>query len=192
MSNVMTPTFRISYPNVFKAKTNELNGKAEYSCVALFPKNADISKLKAAAQAAIEAKWGKEKHKWPTNMKSPFRDQGERAKVDEVTGKKFLPAGYEDGALFLTLKSDQKPGIVDSNVQEILDPSEIYAGCFCRATIRAYAYDAKGNKGVAFGLQNIQKVKDGDPLSGRTRATDDFSPIGEEAAAGGSAANLFD
>src|SRR3954470_1897863 len=127
MSNVMTPTFRISYPNVLKSKKNDLNGKDEYSCVALFPKGADLSKLKKAAQEALEEKWGKDKNKWPTPLKSPFRDQAERAKFDEAAGKKILPAGHEDGAIFLTLKSDQRPGIVDQNVQDLVDSSEIYA-----------------------------------------------------------------
>ncbi len=190
MANVMTPVFRISYPNLFKSKKNDLSGKDEYSCVALFPKNADLSKLKAAAQAVIEEKWGADKKKWPAPMKSPFRDQGERAKYDDVSDKKVLPAGYEEGALFMTLKSEQRPGVVDKNVQDITDTSEIYAGSFCRATIRPYAYSNKGNHGVAFGLQNVQKVKDGDPLSGRTKAQDDFSPVAEEMAT--SANGLFD
>lgn len=191
MSNVMTPEFRISYPNIFKAKKNDLNGKDEYSCVALFKKGQDLSALKKAAQTVIEDKWGKDKNKWPALLKSPFRDQGERAKIDQNTGKKVLPAGYEEGAFFMTLKSEQRPGVVDQNVQDVLDTSVIYAGCFCRATIRAYAYDNKGNRGVAFGLQNVQKVKDGDPLSGRTKAQDDFSPVAVEETANGSAADLF-
>jgi hypothetical protein len=180
MSNVMTPIFRISYPNIFKAKKNDLNGKEEYSCVALFAKGQDLSILKKAAEQALEDKWGKDKSKRPQMLKSPFRDQAERARYDAATGKKVLPSGYEEGAFFITLKSDQRPGVVDQNVQEIVDPSQIFAGCYCRATIRAYAYDAKGNKGVAFGLQNIQFIRNGDPLSGRTRAQDDFSPVASE------------
>ncbi len=193
MSNVMTPVFRASYPALFKSKLNDLNGEQEYSVVALFPKNADMSKLKAAAQAVIEEKWGKEKNKWPKNLKSPFRLQEEREKYDEETGKKLLPAGHEAGAIFMNLKSKQKPGLVNADVQDILDASEIYAGCYCRATVRPYAYEVKGNAGIAFGLQNVQKVKDGDPLSGRTKATDDFAPVGAEMSAPDkSATSMFD
>lgn len=191
MANVTTPNFRASYPQVFKPKKNDLNGKDEYSVVALFPKGADLNALKAAAEAAVVEKWGKDKSKWPQRLKSPFRDQGEKAK--NVDGKMVLPAGYEEGAVFLTLKSTQRPGVVDQNVQNILDESQFYAGCWARATVRAYAYDQKGNQGVAFGLQNIQKVRDGDPLGGRTRAEDDFSPVDSGAAEAGTgdATSLF-
>lgn len=182
--NVITPEFRVSFPAVFKPKKNELNGKDEYSVVALFKKGADLSKLKAEAQRAIEDKWGKDKTKWPTSIRSPFRDQGERKK--NVDGKEVLPAGYEAGAIFLNLKSSQRPGVVDQNVQDIIDETQFYPGCWAKASIRAYAYDNKGNRGVAFGLQNIQKVRDDDPLAGRSHAQDDFAPI--EGAEGGTAA----
>lgn len=192
MASVMTPVFRVSYPNVFKPKKNELNGQDEYSLVALFPKDADLSQLKAAAQKAITDKWGSDKAKWPANLRTPFRDQGERAKV--VDGKKVLPAGHEEGAIFLNLKAKQRPGVVDQSVQDIIDESQFYAGCFARATINAYAYDNKGNRGVAFGLNNVQKMKDGDPLSGRPRAMDEFAPVegAGQASGGGSTTSLFD
>lgn len=177
MANVMTPKFRVSYPNVFKPKKNQLSGKDEYSVVALFPKGTDLSVLQKAAKEAIEAKWGPDKAKWPKNLRNPFRDQGERAKEDEATGKLVLPAGYEEGAIYLNLKSSQRPGIVDQNVQDIIDESQFYAGCWARATVSCYAYDQAGNRGVAFGLGNIQKVAEGDPLGGRTRPQDDFAAI---------------
>ncbi len=188
MPNPKTPHFRVSYPNVFKAKRNDLSGKDEYSLVALFPKDADLSSLKAEASRAIKEKWG---DKVPANIRSPFRKQDERAKVDEATGKKIMPGGHEEGAVFLNLKSSQKPGLVNERRETIIDESEFYAGCWAHATVRAYAYDNKGNRGVAFGLQNIQKVKDGDPLSGKAKAEDEFAPI-ETAGNGSSADSLFD
>jgi hypothetical protein len=196
MNNTMTPEFRASYPNVFRPKKNELNQKDEYSVVALFPKGTDLSGLKKAATKAIEEKWGTDKSKWPSNLKSPFRDQGDRAKISS-DGKKVLPMGYEEGATYVNLKSEQRPGVVDQNVQPIIEASQFYAGCFARATVRAFAYDQKGNRGVSFGLQNIQKMRDGDPLGGRVRAEDDFSPVGELVANGGggqiaSSTSIFD
>jgi hypothetical protein len=190
MANVMTPEFRVSYPNVFKPKKNELNGKDEYSLVALFPKNTDLSKLKAAAQAAIEEKWGKDKTKWPQNLRTPFRDQGEKGKIDEKSGQKILPAGHEEGAIYLNLKSAQKPGVVDMSVQDIINENDFYPGCWARATVNAYAYDQKGNRGVSFGLQNIQKTKEGEPLSGRMKAQAEFQPI-EGTESGGTGTDLF-
>src|SRR5690348_8229642 len=111
---VLTPKFRVSYPSVFKPRKNELSGKEEYSLVALFPKGTDLRVLEQEAARALEAKWGKDKTQWPKPLKSPFRDQGERAKI--VDGKKVLPEGHEEGAIFINLKSTQRPGVVDEGV----------------------------------------------------------------------------
>lgn len=189
---IITPEFRVSYPNVFKPKRNELNGKDEYSMVALFPKGADLKTLKEACQKAIVDKWGPDKAKWPNNLRTPFRLQEERAK--DVDGKRILPAGHEEGAVFINLKSSQRPGIVDQNVQDIINESDFYAGCWARASINAYAYDQKGNRGVAFGLNNVQKTRDDDPLGNRAKPEQDFAPVEmeqTEAASTGSATDIF-
>jgi hypothetical protein len=199
---IMTPNFRASYVKLLKAEKNNLNGKMEYSVVALFPKEADLAQLKKAALDACVKKWGADKNKWPQKnpvtgqggVRSPFRDQAERGKVSEETGQLVLPPGYVAGAIFINLKSEQKPGVVDENVQDIIDPSKLYSGCWLRATVNAYAYENKGNAGVAFGLNNVQKMRDDEPIGGnRTKATDDFAPIagaGPAAAVGG-AGDLF-
>ena len=175
--NIMTPEFRVSFPNVFRPQKPLKDGdEPKYGMTMLFPKGADLSKLKAAAKEAIKEKWG---DKPPKNLRSPFRDQGE---------KEF--DGYEDGAIFITATSKQKPGLVDASVQPIIDESEFYPGCYARATIRAFAYDKAGNRGVAFGLQNVQKTRDGDPLGGRTRPENDFEPVAAEE--GGSDDDIFD
>jgi hypothetical protein len=72
-----------------------------------------------------------------------------------------------------------RPGIVDANLQEIISEDDFYSGCYARATLTAFAYDKLGNKGVAFGLQNIQKLKDGEHLSGRKNAESDFEAVEE-------------
>lgn len=191
MANLNTPTFRVSYPNVFQAKKNDLNGKDEFSVVALFPKGADLSQLIAAAQKAIVDKWGPDKSKWPANLRSPFRKQQEKAK--DVDGKQVLPPGHEEDAVFLNLKSQQRPGVVDQNVADIIDQSQFYAGCYARASVNAYAYDQKGNRGVSFGLGNIQKVKDGEPFGNRAKPEQDFAPIegAAQAAPAASADDIF-
>jgi len=172
---VLTPKFRASYPNVFKAVSNKLSKKMEYSVVALFPKGADLSGLKKAAKDACIEKWGADETKWPKNLESPFKDQGDRAK-DGV-----LPQGYEKGAIYMNLKNKNKPGVVDQNVQPIIDESEFYPGCWAIASVNCFAWDYEGVKfGVSFGLNNIQKVKDGEPFSGRTKAEDDFAPVATE------------
>jgi hypothetical protein len=172
---IMTPKFRVSYPNVFKPKRNELNGKDEYSLVALFPKGADLSALEKAIDQAINEKWPDPK-KRPKNLRTPIRDQGDRDKGDG------LPSGYEEGAKYLNLKTSERPGLVDQRVQPIIEPSDFYPGCWARATVSVYAYDQAGNRGVGVGLQNVQKVADGDPLGGRVKAENAFKPIDDDSA----------
>jgi hypothetical protein len=174
VKSILTPAFRVSFPNVFKARLNELSGKEEYSLVALFPLDADLKELKALAMEVAKAKWPKS---LPPNFRSPFRKQDEREKVNEETGDKFMPDGYTRGAVFLNLKSQRQPGIVDQRRQAIISPEDFYAGCWARASVTCYAYDQKGNRGVSFGLSNLQKVRDDDPFSGRRKAEDEFGAI---------------
>lgn len=191
---LITPEFRVSYASVFAAKKNELSGKDEYSLVAIFPKGTDLTPLKKAAHEAGVKKWGADQSKWPSNLRSPFRKCNERWKNEN--GGQFIPPGYEDGeAVFLSLKSANKPGVVDARVQDIIEQREFYSGCFAKASVNAYAYDNKGNRGISFGLNNVQKLRDGDPLGGRSRPTDDFeaADVGTGAAAsGGGGASMFD
>lgn len=180
-----TPTFRASYPYVFEARKNELNGKDEFSLVALFGKGIDITPLRAAANAAVIKKWGPDKAKWPQNLKSPFREHKEKMKEGKY------PDGYEDGGIFITFKAQDRPTIVDQAMQEVIEPRKVYAGVYLRASVAAYAYDNKGNRGVAFGLNHLQIVKDGDPISGRPSVTQAFEAIDSGDGAAQSASDLF-
>lgn len=176
MSNIQTPVFRVSFPNVLKPKFNKLSNKEEYSVVALFPKGTNLDVLKKAAQEAIVEKWGSDQKKWPKNLRTPFRKQDEKA-TETDDGRKVYPQGMEEGGIFINLKSMQRPGVVDQKVEDIISEADFYAGCYARASVSCYAYAQVGNAGVSFGLRNIQKVKEGDPLGSRTRAQDDFAPI---------------
>lgn len=183
MSTVTTPMFRVSFPNVFKPRLNDLNGQDEFSVMALFAKDADMSAIKKAAQDAIVKKWGADQTKWPKNMRMPWRDQAEKAK----DGK--MPDGMVEGALFMTFKSRNRPTVVDQNLQEIIEPQKFYAGCYARASVGAFAYDNKGNRGVSFGLNHLQLMKDGEPLSGRPTVSSAFEAVGH---ANADAASLFE
>jgi len=183
MENVLTPKFRTSFAKVFRPEKNTLNDKMEYSLVAIFGPKDDLSALTKEVTAAAVEKFGADKTKWPKNLRNPIRKNEER----EKDGK--LPDGYEPGGHFITMKSTQRPGLVDANLQAIIDETQFYSGCFARAQVRAFAYLQKGNAGVSFGLQNVQKVADGDPLSGRQRAEDAFEPVAD---AGGTSAGSAD
>lgn len=108
-------------------------------------------------------------------VKTTIKDQSE-TRVN-AQGETVPNIGHVNGATYLTLKTTQKPGVVDQNVQPIISESEFYGGCWAIASVNASVYDQKGNRGVNFYLQNIQKVRDGEPLGGRARPEAEFAPI---------------
>ena len=159
-----------SYAKVWEAelgKDAKPNEKPKYSCAILIPKSdtATIGKIKAAvAAAAEEGKGAKFGGKIPKNLKQPLRDGDTESDNEEY-------AGY----MFFSASSTRKPQIVDANVNPILDQDEFYSGCIGRASINFYAFDVKTNKGIAAGLNNIQKLEDGERLGGgAASAEDDF------------------
>ena len=165
---VLTPEFRASWVYVFKPqKQTDPTKKAKYSVTMLFPKNADLSHLKKLVVDIMVSKFGADRSAWP-KVRSPFKDQGEKAGTHK---------GYEPGCVCITATSVDQPGLVDANVQKIINPSEFYSGCYAIATVNAYWYDSNGNKGVGFGLRNIQKLRDGEPLGNRSNPETDFAPV---------------
>jgi hypothetical protein len=100
-------------------------------------------------------------------------------KVKVVTGLRDGDAEKEDaayeGCYFINANSVQKPGVVDQDLNPILDQNEFYSGCYGRASITFYPYNAQGSKGIACGLNNVQKLEDGEKLGGGTTAAADFA-----------------
>lgn len=171
--NARTPIFRVSYPNVFKPKFNTLSKKDEFSVQALFKKGEDLSDLKKAANEACIKKFGPDATKWPKNLKTPFKDQSERAKEG------VLPDGCEAGAIFMNFKSSSQPAIRDAaNQNFITEPSKFYGGCYARASVFALAYGGPGiAPGVTFLLNHLQFARDGESFSGRPNVEESFAPI---------------
>ena len=172
-TTVTTPKFRVSFPAVFSKRKIEgqTDEQAKYSIQMLFKKTDDITVLKNAVRAAVIEKWGADQTKWPKGLILPFRD-GTEKDYD----------GYGPDVIFVSASSKMKPGLVDQNVQPIIEPSEFYGGCYARATINAFAWEYMGKRGVSFGLRNIQKMADGEPFGGGSKAENDFEPIGGGAA----------
>ena len=80
----------------------------------------------------------------------------------------------------MNANSSTAPGVVDANRNEIMVKSEVYSGCYGRASINFYAFNANGNRGIACGLNNLQKIRDGEPLGGRASAESDFATVEDE------------
>lgn len=184
---LILPEFRLSYPKLFKPEPNKLKGGAlEFSAVALFPMGEKLIPLKTLAKELYEEVFGKDPTKWPSGKFAPnfpWRDQGDREKI--VDGKPVMPVGYEKGALYLNLRNEQKPYAVDENVKEIMDPNDIYGGCYCQAAVnvRAFKHES-GTNGVTLFLLGVKKTKDGEPFgAGRSNPEADFAPVAGAAGA---------
>ena len=168
---VTGPMTRWSYANVWEPKS--VNGSAPKFSVSLVISKKDtetVEKVKKAIQAAYEEGQGKLKNNGRTvppldSIKTPLRD-GDKERPDD--------ANYR-GCWFINANSSQRPDIVDRNCQKILDHSEVYSGVYGRASINFYAYNVNGNRGIACGLGNLQKIRDGEPLGGKPSAESDFN-----------------
>ena len=165
-----------SYANVWEPKS--INGGApKYSVSLIIPKSdtVTVGKIKDAIKAAYEEGQSKLKGNNKSvpalsSIKTPLRD-GDLDRPDDATYK---------GCYFINANSATAPGIVDAARQPILERSEVYSGVYGRASINFYAFNSNGNKGIACGLNNLQKISDGEPLGGKTRAEDDFADEDEE------------
>lgn len=170
-TKVVTGKVRLSYVSVF-----EVNDKGKYSTAILIPKSdkATIDKIKAAIEAVkVDPKsatnWG---GKFLASFKTPLRDGDTDRDVEKNPEYK--------GHYFLNCNSGQKPGVVDAQLNPVMDKSEVYSGCYARVSLNLYAFNVDGNKGIAAGLNNVQKLAEGEPLSGRSRAEDDFTAVEDD------------
>lgn len=171
-TKVITGKVRFSYAEVFKPRAVNEGETPKYSVSIIIDKKdkKTIAMIEAAIELAKKEGVVKLGGKVPANLKTPLRD-GDTDRPDD-------PA-YA-GAMFVNANSTTKPGIVDENVQKIIDPDEFYSGCYGKASLNFYAYNAKGNKGIACGLNNLQKLEDGERLSGGSSAEDDFGSAAED------------
>ncbi|EHN13415.1 DUF2815 family protein [Clostridium sporogenes] len=168
---IITGKVRFSYANVWEPKS--INGSdPKYSVSLIIPKSdkATLEKVNKAIEEAKKEGLAKLGGKIPANLKTPLRDGDIDRPDDDAYANSY----------FINANSNTKPGIVDKSVQTILDQSEFYSGCYGRASIVFYAYNANGNKGIACGLQNLQKLEDGEPLGGHSRPEDDFDSVEDD------------
>lgn len=176
MKVITGPNTRWSYANVWEAKSIN-GGTPKFSVSLIIPKSdtATIAKIKAAIEAAYkegEAKLKGNGRSVPalSVLKTPLRDGDTERPDDEAYAN----------AYFVNANSATAPGIVDADRQPILDRSEVYSGVYGRASINFYAFNSNGNKGIACGLNNLQKIRDGEPLGGKSRPEDDFAEEEED------------
>jgi len=165
-TKVITGKVRFSYANIWEPKSIN-GGDPKYSVSLIIPKSdtKTIEEIENAIEQARQDGKAKFGGKIPANLKLPLRD-GDIDRPDDEA--------YAD-SYFVNANSKERPQIVDRACKQILDREEVYSGCYGRVSINFYAFNTNGNKGIACGLGNIQKITDGEPLSGRSTAEADFS-----------------
>lgn len=193
MSRVLSPEAVISYPNVFVPRPqdpDDPDSPKKYSAAFVFPAGTDLKELKTAVIQEAKERWGSKLGKKASlkpletsngpalflvsedeklKLRLPWREDGEEK-------------GYPEGSVFINARSQRKPQIVTiypsaddpSKPAKLEDESKLYAGAIVKVSLDVYAYDKNGNKGVTFGLGNIQLIRDGERLDGSVAAENEF------------------
>lgn len=174
-TKVVTGKVRFCYVNVFEPTAMNEGDTPKYNICVLIPKSdtATIDKIKKAIEAAKEAgkaKLADKNGRIPANLKLPLRD-GDEERPDDPAFKDHY---------FINANSMRQPSIVDRSLNPIMSRDEFYSGCYGRASINFYAFNVS-SKGIAAGLNNLQKLEDGEMLAGGSTAEEDFG--GENAMA---------
>lgn len=176
MKVITGPETRWSYANVWEPKSIN-GGTPKYSVSLIIPKSdtRTVAKIKAAIEAAYKEGEAKLKGNGKTVpalsiLKTPLRD-GDLERPDD--------AAYAN-AYFINANATTTPGIVDADRNPIMSRSEVYSGVYGRASITFYAFNSSGNKGIACGLNNLQKIRDGEPLGSKASAESDFNTDDDE------------
>lgn len=173
-TKVITGVARLSYVHVFEPQADD-NGNDKYSVSILIPKSdkATVAKIEAAIENAKKLAPAKQ-IKLPSNCKTPLRD----GDVDREDDPAYA------GHWFINASSRNKPGVAKPigktpdgrpKFEEITDSTEVYSGCYGKVSLNFYPYEAKGNKGIAAGLNNLVKTMDGEYLGGRSSLRDEFA-----------------
>lgn len=164
--HVVTGVARLSY--CFLTQPYAQNGQEpKYSAKVMLPKSdvATKQRLDAAIEAAIQdglsQLWG-----------------GRRDNLDIIVrdGDNEQDPLYHGHWVF-NARTKQRPKVVDTNMNEIIEPTEIYSGMYAYVSVDFFPYNNSGKKGVSCTLVNVMKVRDGEPLVSRKTAAEDFAQL---------------
>jgi hypothetical protein len=172
MPKVITPEARLSYPHIFTP-----DEKGKFSAALIFAPGTDLTAMKKAAIEVAVEKFGKDKA-----LKMIQAGQIRIEGGPHHTFRTDKEEEYGEGAVFVNARGTRQPGVVSiypdpvsGKPMPITNPEEIYPGAVVKASLTPYWYDVDGNKGIAWGLNNLQKIRDGDRLDGRIAAEDEFA-----------------
>jgi hypothetical protein len=169
-TRVVTNPVRLSYVHLFEPYSSDPENAAVYSVTILIPKDDKdtYNKIKKAQKAALDAAIEKGTLKTPKGIKYTMHDGDDEENYDHEKNPEYA------GNWVMALRSRQRPGVVDKNLDPITDPELVYSGCWARVSMNFFGYANSGNKGISAGINNVMKVRDDDSLTGRTSAAEDF------------------
>ena len=179
MSAITLNNVRFSYVNVFQPKPpfNNPNGEAKFSTTILVPKT--NTQAKALMDQAIEAaivegtatKWNGVRPPQPAICVH----DGDGVRPSD--GMAFGPECRGCWVFTASSKADRPPFVVDTQVQPIIDPTQVYSGMWGNVSVSFFAYNNAGKRGIGCGLNGLQKVRDDEALGNRVTAQDAFQAV---------------
>jgi hypothetical protein len=183
---LLTPTFRVSFPDVFVKRVFQGQGEASgrYACAALF---SGFEMKEGRTIIRVPAAWSpKDQEKWKAliaacNKVSVDAFKKPMSELDRAVyelpfhrGEEKEYAGYGPGVVYVTMSAKNiKPTVVGRDLTTPLGPEDFYAGSYARASVTPFAFNNIG-KGIALGLNHLQKLRDGERLDAFTSTEDDF------------------
>lgn len=187
--NIVTPKGRLLWNSLFQPRKGKNGATGKYEFNIAIPAGADLKVLQDEVLSVGKEKFPKAFKdaggKWPSSVKNPFKKTAENDKLAEIA---------DDFPIFFAARSKDRPGVVGANGKaEGVEPEHVYPGRYVKASIQVFGYETDGNKGVTFGLVNVQLLDDADELvigGGRVSAESEFEGVGE--AAGASAGGMFE
>lgn len=168
---ITTGKVRASYVNVFQPRTPENGGEPKYSVTLLIPKtdavtiNAIYAEIEKAKQEGAQRVFN---GAVPPMCKTPIYDGDGYRPSGEAFGEECR------GCMVMAASAKLQPSVVGLDMQPIINPADVYSGCYIRANINFFAYNSNGNKGIGCGLNAVQKIEDGEALTSRVSAEEAF------------------
>lgn len=186
---VVTPEFRMVFPTLFEPKAFKEGAQAKYSLVMLFDAASDTTELIEAFKRTAAQRWPNRNFREDIQYNRfiwPFKTGEQMISNAVKKGKKAENLTYYEGTVVLKGDTTFPPGVVGPSKQEIVNPKDVYGGCYGFAELNIVAYDgvgATGADGVKAYLNHVMKSRDGEKLAGRS-AADAFGGIaGQQSAA---------
>jgi hypothetical protein len=164
---------RLSFPQLFEAKTVNGEGKPAFSASFLIdPKDPQVAVINNAINAVAAEKWG---------AKAEAMLKTIRAADKTCLHSGDLKANYDgfEGMLYVSARNAIKPLVVDTNRSPLTEQDgKPYAGCYVNVSLELWPQDNNYGKRINATLMGVQFYKDGESfVGGGVASEDDFDDL---------------